>query len=115
LTPAVNFNSGDINETELIIATAMLGFNNVIDAFHVVSGSAATTRFFVDERRTATPGIRLTDELLRLAGQAQAGNLSGSFTGDRSGHAPEAGVSGWPHAPLADHCTASATSAVSTR
>jgi len=62
-----HFNSGDINEAELITATAMLGFNNVIDAFHVVSGGDVPTRFFVDERKTARPGIRLTDEMLRLA------------------------------------------------
>jgi len=71
-----HFNSGDINETELITATAMLGFNNVIDAFHVVSGGDVPTKL-VDERKTATPGIRLTDEMLRLAGQTQAGNLAG--------------------------------------
>ena len=76
-----HFNSGDINEAELITATAMLGFNNVIDAFHVVSGGDVPTRFFVDERKTARPGIRLTDEMLRLAAQTQAGNLAGEVQG----------------------------------
>jgi len=76
-----HFNSEDINETELITATAMLGFNNVIDAFHVVSGSDVPTRFFVDERKTASHGIRLTDQMLALAGQTQAGNLAGEVQG----------------------------------
>ncbi len=38
-----HFNAGRITEDELVSTTALLGFNNVIDAFHVVgSGDVAT-------------------------------------------------------------------------
>jgi hypothetical protein len=59
-------------------AAATLGFNNVIDAFHIVVSGEVPTRFFVDERRLATGGIRLTEALLTLAtDQGAATDLSG--------------------------------------
>ena len=60
------FNSGRINEDELRSATVLLGFNNVIDAFHVVGPGDTPTRFFIDERSTSG-GIRLTDALFEIA------------------------------------------------
>jgi hypothetical protein len=49
-------------------ATVKLGFNNVIDAFHVVGSGPVPLRFFVDERATGgSPAIRLTDDLRCLA------------------------------------------------
>ncbi len=57
-------NAGRIVDAELWTAGATLGFNNVIDAFHIVGSAEIPTRLFIDERRTATRGIRLTDELL---------------------------------------------------
>ena len=62
-----HFNAGRITQTELIETTALLGFNNVIDAFHVVDRADVGTRFFVDERQQSLRGIRFTDELLELA------------------------------------------------
>lgn len=62
-----HFNAGRITQTELVETTALLGFNNVIDAFHVVERADVGTRFFVDERQQSLRGIRFTDELLRLA------------------------------------------------
>jgi hypothetical protein len=59
------FNRGDATEDELRARTVELGFNNVIDAFHVVDRTEIPERFFVDERQTAK-GIRLTDNLRRL-------------------------------------------------
>ena len=56
----------------MIATTALLGFNNVIDAFHVVGSGEVGTRFFVDERQQSLRGIRFTDELLQLAGQLDA-------------------------------------------
>ena len=47
------FNRGEIDADGLRAKTVQLGFNNVIDAFHVVDQSAVGERFFVDERRTA--------------------------------------------------------------
>ena len=53
-------------------ATVRLGFNNVIDAFHISRGGEPTqTRFFIDER-AARHGITLTDHLLELANGLQA-------------------------------------------
>ena len=68
------YNSGRINVDELRNATTLLGFNNVIDAFHVVGDGEVSTRFFVDER-TSSGGIRLTDKMFDLATQADAVDL----------------------------------------
>jgi 5-methylcytosine-specific restriction endonuclease McrA len=62
-----HFNAGAITNTELVESTALLGFNNVIDAFHIVDRSDVGTRFFVDERQQSTRGIRFTDDLLAIA------------------------------------------------
>ena len=61
-----HFNAGRITRDELIETTALIGFNNVIDAFHVVDRADVSTRFFVDERQQSLRGIRFTDELLLL-------------------------------------------------
>jgi hypothetical protein len=68
-----HFNAGRITEDELVTTTALLGFNNVIDAFHVVGRAEITTRFFTDERQQSLRGIRFTDELLTLAAERGAG------------------------------------------
>ena len=60
------YNAGRISDDELHTATTLLGFNNVIDAFHVVGQGDVPTRFFVDDR-TASQGIRLSDDLLAVA------------------------------------------------
>lgn len=57
------FHEGHLDETGLIDRTVRLGFNNVIDAFHVVGDGDVGTRFFVDERKSPLNGIRLTDQL----------------------------------------------------
>ncbi len=67
-----HFNAGRITEDELISTTALLGFSNVIDAFHVVGSAEVATRFFADERQQSLRGIRFTDELLKLAAQPDA-------------------------------------------
>ena len=69
------FNSGDIDKERLLDATAKLGFNNVIDAFHVVHDREISVRFFTDERTGSEKGIRLTQELFRLTEQFQYRNL----------------------------------------
>lgn len=65
----------EIKEEDLIAITVKLGFNNVVDAFHNVSGVSSMPRFFTDERKTATKGIILTDELLQLSTTRQSLNL----------------------------------------
>lgn len=67
-----HFNASTITNTELVETTALLGFNNVIDAFHIVDRSDVSTRFFVDERQQSTRGIRFTDDLLALAAESDA-------------------------------------------
>lgn len=62
-----DFNSGVLTQDELIEATVRLGFNNVIDAFHVVGNGEVPTRFFLDQRRTSVQGIVLTDAVFELA------------------------------------------------
>lgn len=71
------FNAGEIKREELLDATAKLGFNNVIDAFHVVHDGEIPVRFFHDERKDATKGIRLTDDLFTLTEHYQYRNLPG--------------------------------------
>lgn len=73
------FNRGELSEDVLVGTTARLGFNNVIDAFHVVGSGPVPVRFFEDERggnRGGGGAIRLTDELRRLAGSLQGGGLA---------------------------------------
>ena len=57
------YNSGEINEGDLIEHTRKLGFVNVIDAFHKVGTTDVPTRFFRDERKSNTKGIVLTPEI----------------------------------------------------
>jgi hypothetical protein len=45
-----SFNRGELAEDRLAETTVKLGFNNVIDAFHVVGSGPVPVRFFVDER-----------------------------------------------------------------
>jgi len=69
------FNAGEIKREELLDVTAKRGFNNVIDAFHVVHDGDVGVRFFTDERNGIEKGIRLTDDLFRLMEQFQYRNL----------------------------------------
>ncbi|MDB4793009.1 HNH endonuclease [bacterium] len=69
------FNESEIKKDELLDITSKIGFANVIDAFHVVHDGDIAVRFFHDERRDKTKGIRLSDDLFRLAEQYQFRNL----------------------------------------
>jgi len=69
-------NAGEIDQNQLIDQTVNMGFNNVIDAFHIVGQDEVPRRFFVDERRGGG-GIRITEEFSRLLEGAQAPNLAG--------------------------------------
>lgn len=68
------FNGGQIQEDMLVEQTVRLGFNNVIDAFHVVGGGDVPVRFFVDERRPRG-GIVVTDAFSHLLAGRQRPNL----------------------------------------
>lgn len=69
------FNRGELDADSLRALTVRLGFNNVIDAFHVVDRSEVSERFFVDERRSGG-GIRLTDSMRSIATDSAAADLN---------------------------------------
>jgi hypothetical protein len=49
------FNKGGLAEDKLLDTTVKRGFNNVIDALHVVGSGPVPVRFFVDERAGGGP------------------------------------------------------------
>jgi hypothetical protein len=71
-----DFNQGIIDQDELISSTVSLGFNNVIDAFHIVNQGDVPVRFYEDHRKSEQKGVVVTDELLKLKESIQYGNLS---------------------------------------
>ena len=68
------FNSNEISLDELIQTTKKLGFNNVIDAFHIVNGGEIPKRFFIDERKE-NDGIRIIDNFFELNELQESENL----------------------------------------
>ena len=68
------FNSNEVSLDELIKTTKRLGFNNVIDAFHIVNGGEIPKRFFIDERRE-NDGIRVTENFFKLNELQESENL----------------------------------------
>jgi 5-methylcytosine-specific restriction endonuclease McrA len=68
------YNRGEIDEEALRTTTVQIGFNNVIDAFHVVDRAEVPERFFIDERRSGS-GIRLTDGLRQMLHEGHGPNL----------------------------------------
>ncbi len=68
------FNRGELDDTTLVQRTVALGFENVIDAFHVVNRAPIPVQFFADERKQRG-GITITDELLMLKETVQFQNL----------------------------------------
>jgi hypothetical protein len=68
------FNSESISSNELTEQAIRFGFNNVIDAFHVVGQAEIPKRFYLDERQENS-GIRITDEFSELLELNQSFNL----------------------------------------
>jgi hypothetical protein len=64
----------DFSDEALIRETVSRGFQNVIDAFHIVNQGEIPIRFFNDERRNGNR-IVITDDLLRLKESLQFQNL----------------------------------------
>ena len=46
-----DFDNDKIKKDQLISTTVSLGFNNVIDAFHIVGKDEVPKRFYIDERK----------------------------------------------------------------
>ena len=68
------FSNNEVDHQTLIESTVKLGFNNVIDAFHIVGSGEVNRRFYIDERATNN-GIKITDEFSMLLSNKQAPNL----------------------------------------
>ncbi len=68
------FNSNETSMDELIQTTKKLGFNDVIDAFHIVNGEEIPKRFFIDERKE-NDGIRITENFFELNELQESENL----------------------------------------
>ncbi len=64
------FNSGNINNEEMIEHTLRYGFNYVLDAFHNVHGRETETHFF-DKGKKLTDSLTFTDEFLKLGEQTK--------------------------------------------
>jgi hypothetical protein len=67
-------NAGELTQSQLVEQTIQLGFNNVIDAFHVIGGDQISQPFFLDERST-DGGIRVTEAFSKLLKGDQSSNL----------------------------------------
>ena len=70
-----NYHNDKITRDQLITETVERGFNNVIDAFHVVNREEIPDRFFLDERGGKRKGIRLTEKLAGLRELSNPGNF----------------------------------------
>ncbi len=62
------------DKEKLVDQTVRHGFNNVIDAFHIVGSGEVPKRFYIDER-SRNQGIRITDEFSKLLEGYQSVNL----------------------------------------
>lgn len=58
-----NFNNNEISQTQLIETTEKLGFNNVLDAFHIVNQKEVPIRFFEVDRVNNKKKLILTDNV----------------------------------------------------
>lgn len=72
---AFNRSAGNASDRAKLTEQAVkLGFNNVIDAFHVVGSEATPSTFFIDER-ASSKGVRVTEHFSTLMTSSQAVNL----------------------------------------
>ncbi|GHV37230.1 hypothetical protein FACS1894187_13440 [Synergistales bacterium] len=60
------FNDGEISKDRLLAATSQMGFNNVIDAFHVVNKKDIPMRFYQKDYGRRNKKIVLTDNIFKL-------------------------------------------------
>jgi HNH endonuclease len=67
-------NTGELNQSQLVEQTIRSGFNNVIDAFHIIGRDTVPLRFFTDERKTGK-GIRISQAFADLLGGGHTANL----------------------------------------
>jgi len=60
------FNTGEISKDELLSVTSKKGFNNVIDAFHIVNNTPVPIPFFHKNYSGNSKQIVLSDDLFKL-------------------------------------------------
>ncbi|MRX81096.1 HNH endonuclease domain-containing protein [Eggerthella guodeyinii] len=66
---------GKIAYDDLIASTVQLGFNNVLDAFHIVNQQEVPIRFFEKDFERGNKRIVLTDEAFKLATSSEVSNI----------------------------------------
>ncbi|MCQ2409055.1 MAG: HNH endonuclease [Clostridia bacterium] len=66
LTACKNYNEGLISHQDLIDKTVAVGFDYVLDAFHVVNNANIPVKFFVKDFHSLNKKIILTDEAYKL-------------------------------------------------
>ncbi|MGG5461198.1 HNH endonuclease [Clostridium sp. B9] len=66
LDTCTGYNNGEVSYDELLSITAKLGFNNVIDAFHVVANGEIPVKFYEKDYSKQSKKIILTDEVFKL-------------------------------------------------
>lgn len=71
-----DFNAGKISHQQLIDTTVSLGFNNVIDAFHVVNNGAIPVEFYTKDYKRGNKKIILTDNVFKLQEMPYADNFT---------------------------------------
>ena len=69
-------NDGTAPRDELLATTVRSGFNNVIDAFHIVGDSELPIQFYTKDYSAPARKIILTDEIFKLQGAAFSSNLT---------------------------------------
>lgn len=60
------YNAHEISKSQLVQTTASKGFNNVLDAFHIVNGLEIPERFFHKRTKRNSDGIILDDNVFKL-------------------------------------------------
>lgn len=71
-----SYNFNEISKDQLINTTVQLGFNNVIDAFHVVNDGLIPVTFYEKDYHSGRKQIILTDELFKLQEMPYFENLT---------------------------------------
>jgi len=71
-----SYNDGTSTREALLHATVKNGFNNVIDAFHIVNNAALPVQFYTKDYSARSRKIILTDEIFKLQDTAFYNNFA---------------------------------------
>ncbi len=70
------WNKQMMSQEEVVSTAVRYGFNNVLDAFHIVNQNEIDVRFFEVQKQRKTKGIILTDDFYKLHETVQVNNFS---------------------------------------